>query len=69
MDQHEAKEIRQIVKKYSRPADRKVIRQCLDKGRVNKRQLLREGVTKKQIMSIFGRLRERLKDFHDGQSE
>jgi len=69
MDEHELREIRQLVKKYRKPHDKAVIRQAMSNGRLNKRELVRNGVSKKQIMSIFGRLRKTLKDYNDGESE
>jgi hypothetical protein len=63
------REIRQLVKKYQKPHDKAVIRQAMSNGRINKSELIRNGVTKKQIMSIFGRLRKTLKDYKDGENE
>jgi hypothetical protein len=65
----EKREVQRIVKKYSIRADRKVVRiveMASDMGRLNKRALAKEGIPRKQVLSIMEGLREKLRDY-DGK--
>jgi hypothetical protein len=66
MDVHEAREVRRLVKYCHRRNTHKVVEQGTEHGRLNKRKLMREGMTRPEIDAIVASLRKKLKDYRDG---
>lgn len=63
MDIHERREVHRLVK-YCRQNTKLVVQQGMEHGRLNKRALMRAGMTRLEIENAIERLRKKLEDYN-----